>query len=61
LSSGGVDSVNAQTGTVSLTTDDIPEGVDKYFASGISDYKANHANNANELLKLDTNGLINTN
>ena len=59
--SGGVDSVNTKTGVVLLTTDDIPEGVDKYFNNGIVDYKLNNANNANELLKLDGNGLLNTN
>ena len=39
LTSGGVISVNTLTGTVSLTTDNIPEGADKYFDSGITDYK----------------------
>lgn len=57
---GGVLSVNTQTGTVSLTTDDIPEGADKYFESGINDYKTNQANQANELLKLDGNTTIST-
>ena len=61
MTSGGVDSVNGKTGTVNLTTDDIPEGADKYFNTGIADYKAFTANNANELLKLDNSGLLNTN
>ena len=55
-----MDSVNGQSGVVSLSTDDIAEGVDKYFASGISAYKQNEANQANELLLLDNSGLINT-
>jgi hypothetical protein len=60
LTSGGVDSVNGNTGTVFLNTDDIPEGVDKFFGTGIADYKINQANNPNELLKLDNNGLLDT-
>ena len=44
-----------------MTTDDIPEGIDRYFASGIVDYKLNNANNPNELLKLDGAGLLDTN
>jgi len=36
LAFGGVSSVNGQTGAVSLNTDSITEGVDKYFASGVA-------------------------
>ena len=60
MSTGNVDSVNSKTGIVSLNTDDIPEGTNKYFNSGITTYKANNTNTANELLKLDGTGLINT-
>ena len=55
---GGVSSVNGQTGAVSLTTDDIAEGTDKYFASGVAQYKNNTANQTSELLKLDSNGYV---
>lgn len=55
---GGVNSVNGYSGAVSLTTDDIAEGVDKYFASGIAQYKSSAANLPNELLKLDAGGYI---
>ncbi len=52
--------MNSLTGAVSLNTDDIPEGVDKYFESGITDYKANYANQANELVKLNGSSTIST-
>lgn len=58
LSSGGVDSVNGLVGTVLLTTSHIPEGSNKYFATGISDYKATLAGAPSELAKLDTNAFI---
>ena len=58
LSSGGVDSVNTKVGIVTLNSDDIGEGANKYFASGVSDYKASVASGPNELAKLDTNGYI---
>jgi hypothetical protein len=59
LTQGGVMSVNGLQGVVSLSTDDVPEGLgSKYFASGISAYKTTTANQANELLKLDAQGHI---
>ena len=61
LSFGGVASVNGYTGAVSLTTDDITEGTDKYFAGGLTQYKNNSANQPNELLKLDNNAYIDSN
>jgi len=44
LSFGGVSSVNGYTGAVSLITDDIAEGVEKFFDSGITTYKSNQTN-----------------
>ena len=41
---GGVSSVNGYVGAVSLNTDDITEGTDKFFASRLTQYKANQAN-----------------
>jgi hypothetical protein len=59
LTQGGVTSVNGLQGVVSLSTDDIGQGiVNQYFASGIQDYKTNAANQANELLRLDAQGEI---
>jgi hypothetical protein len=58
LITGGVLSVNTLTGVVSLNTDNIPEGVDKYFESGIAGYKLNNSNQANELVKLDSSSTI---
>lgn len=52
--------MNSLTGAVSLNTDDIPEGVDKYFQSGVTDYKASLANQANELVKLGPSSTIPT-
>lgn len=50
-------SVNGLQGVVQLSTDDVGEGlVNKYFASGMTAYKASSANQANELLKLNAQG-----
>ena len=46
---------------VSLSTDNIGEGiVNKYFASGVSDYKTASANQPNELVKLNAQGIMDT-
>jgi hypothetical protein len=58
LASGGVDSINGLTGVVSLTTTNVPEGIHKYFETGISDYKATVASAPNELAKLDSNAFV---
>lgn len=45
LSQGGVTSINGEDGVVVLDSDDVLEGsTNKYFASGISDYKDLQAN-----------------
>ena len=58
ISFGGVTSIQGQTGTVSLNTDDIPEGANKYFDAGISQYLAINANTSDNLAKLDTNAYM---
>ena len=59
LTQSGVTSVNGLQGIVSLSSDDITEGVvNKYFDSGISSYKSTLANQANELVKLNGSGVL---
>ena len=59
LTQGGVTSVNGLQGVVSLSSDNIGEGiVNQYFQSGIAAYKTSIANQPNELVKLDGQGHI---